>query len=63
QKVPTDSHTRGIGLGLSIAQSLAKVHSGKVKVQSIVDKGTTFTVILPILSSPPKSQEAIYTTS
>ena len=63
QKVPTDLPARGIGLGLSIAQALAKVHNGKIKVQSIVDRGTTFTVTLPIISSSTRTQEAIYAAS
>jgi heavy metal sensor kinase len=39
----------GNGLGLSIAQSIAKIHSGEISVKSRVGKGTTFTVKLPIL--------------
>ena len=38
----------GNGLGLSIALSIAKKHSGSIKVKSELQKGTTFTVILPL---------------
>lgn len=38
----------GSGLGLSIARSIAKRHLGDIKVESRLDKGSTFTVILPI---------------
>lgn len=38
----------GNGLGLSIAQSIAKIHGGDISVQSVVGKGSTFTVFLPI---------------
>jgi signal transduction histidine kinase len=36
----------GSGLGLSIVKKLAHLYNGDVSVQSVPDKGTTFTVIL-----------------
>ncbi|MCP3922337.1 MAG: cell wall metabolism sensor histidine kinase WalK, partial [Desulfobacterales bacterium] len=38
----------GSGLGLSIAEQIAKSHKGEIRVESEVGKGSTFTVILPI---------------
>lgn len=38
----------GTGLGLAIVKHIAQVHNGKVVVNSIVDEGTTFTLILPL---------------
>lgn len=38
----------GYGLGLSIAQKITKAHGGKITASSVVGKGTTFTVTLPI---------------
>lgn len=38
----------GYGLGLSIAQKIVSVHKGKIEAKSIPEKGTTFTIKLPI---------------
>ncbi|MFH1061608.1 MAG: ATP-binding protein [Candidatus Omnitrophota bacterium] len=39
---------RGVGLGLSIVSNIVQKHGGKTEVSSEVDKGTIFTVTLPI---------------
>ncbi len=38
----------GTGLGLSVSYGLIKNHGGEIKVESKKDKGTIFTVILPV---------------
>jgi heavy metal sensor kinase len=38
----------GTGLGLSICQRIVELHGGAIKVESKVDEGSTFTVILPL---------------
>jgi two-component system OmpR family sensor kinase len=43
-----DSRQTGFGLGLPIAMAIAKAHLGRIEVQSVPDKGSTFTVWLPL---------------
>lgn len=46
-----DSH-RGTGLGLSIVKSVVERHQGRVWVESELGKGSTFSVVLPIIPIP-----------
>ena len=41
----------GLGLGLAIVKELVEVMAGRVEVKSMIDKGTTFRVFLPIKSA------------
>ncbi len=53
----------GTGMGLAIVQNIVQNHGGAIQVESAVDRGTTFTLHLP-LASPgeqpvePKQEEA-----
>jgi signal transduction histidine kinase len=38
---------KGTGLGLAICKEIVEHHKGRIEVQSVVGKGTTFSVVLP----------------
>jgi two-component system phosphate regulon sensor histidine kinase PhoR len=40
----------GTGLGLSIVKALVEMHGGDVKVESVLNQGTKFSVFLPVQS-------------
>jgi len=42
---------QGTGLGLSICYGIIEAHGGRIEVESKVNEGTTFRVLLPVLSS------------
>ncbi len=39
---------KGVGLGLTIAYSILQQHGGNIQLHSVVGKGSTFTVLVPI---------------
>lgn len=52
-----DSEARtfeGIGLGLSISREVVQRHGGRIRVTSEVTKGSTFTVVLPVVAKEVK---------
>jgi len=38
---------KGTGLGLSVTHKIVKEHGGRTEVESVLDEGTTFTIVLP----------------
>ncbi|MCK4427642.1 MAG: GHKL domain-containing protein, partial [candidate division Zixibacteria bacterium] len=49
---------QGTGLGLSVAYGIIQRHNGRIEVESEVNKGTTFRVILPSTRSGISSERA-----
>lgn len=54
EHIPEYERGASLGLGLYIAETIAAAHGGRIEVDSAAERGTTFTVHLP-LSSPPRA--------
>lgn len=48
----------GTGIGLALVHELVKLHGGSVRVESVVDEGTTFEVSIPLGNSHLESYQA-----
>ncbi|MDX2132057.1 MAG: ATP-binding protein [Planctomycetota bacterium] len=48
----------GSGLGLALARQVVRMHGGDITVESQVDKGSTFTLSVPLAPSPAVCQAA-----
>lgn len=58
----TKASSLGTGLGLAIVHSIVQSHHGAIRVESVIGKGTTFTVLLPqynATSWPPSTLEVV----
>ncbi len=47
-RVPAESTVTGTGLGLYICKQIILAHHGKIWAESVLDKGTTFFIELPV---------------
>jgi len=54
---------KGTGLGLSVIHGIIKNHGGDISVSSLPDKGTTFTVYLPVIDDVDVEIEPVQTTT
>lgn len=52
-----DNKIKGSGIGLSLSKGIVEMHGGNIKVDSILGKGTTFTVTL--MKDKPKQADNI----
>lgn len=50
---------RGTGIGLSLAKSLVELHKGKIEVTSSIEKGTCFSVYIPLGKNHLNPEECI----
>lgn len=54
----TKTKELGTGLGLSVVQGIVKSHNGSITVQSEIDSGSTFIILLPTVQSVPETSSA-----
>jgi signal transduction histidine kinase len=47
-KEPDENGHGGTGLGLSVCRQIIEQHHGRIRVESMIGKGSTFTVKLPM---------------
>jgi OmpR-family two-component system manganese-sensing sensor histidine kinase len=62
---PARKHDRdaaaGSGLGLAIAKAIVENHHGQIQVESLLDRGTTVTVTLPVFKPNSHNKNAVNT--
>ena len=53
----TKTHGRGTGLGLAICKDIVEKYNGKITARSVPDRGSIFTILLPLTQeNPPQSE-------
>jgi two-component system NtrC family sensor kinase len=55
----TKPEGKGVGLGLAVSYGIVQAHGGEIEVKSVVGKGTTFTVSLPLEQPHPPGEPAL----
>ena len=49
---------QGTGMGLVIVDGLVALHNGRIDIESVVDEGSTFTIVLPIFKGEGQEHQA-----
>lgn len=52
----TKTRIENWGIGLSYVNKIIKMHNGNISVKSVLNQGTTFTIILPVVESDYKEK-------
>ena len=53
-----DTSVAGTGVGLAMVRQVLRAHGGAVEVESEVGRGSTFTLTLPLVDSPPSVSDS-----
>ena len=58
EQVSAEDQNTGFGLGLSLVKEFIELHGGRIRVESELGKGTTFTFTLPLApaTAPPRAE-------
>jgi len=54
-ETPGHIRNQGTGIGLAITREFVEMHGGTIRVESALDKGSCFTVLLPVTILPQLS--------